>query len=34
MHNIKVLREKNGFSQQQVAEVVNVSQQAVANLKL
>ena len=30
MHNIRVLREKNGFSQQQVAEVVNVSQQAVA----
>ena len=31
MHNIRVLREKNGFSQQQVAEVVNVSQQAVAS---
>ena len=30
MHNIRVLREKNGFTQQQVAEVVNVSQQAVA----
>lgn len=30
MHNIRVLREKIGFSQQQVAEVVNVSQQAVA----
>ena len=31
MHNIRVFREKNGFSQQQVAEVVNVSQQAVAS---
>lgn len=30
MHNIRVLREKIGFSQQQVAESVNVSQQAVA----
>ena len=30
MHNIRVLREKIGLSQQQVAEVVNVSQQAVA----
>ena len=30
MHNIRELREKIGFSQQQVAESVNVSQQAVA----
>ena len=30
MHNIRVLREKMGLSQQQVAEAVHVSQQAVA----
>lgn len=30
MHNIRVLREKLGLSQQQVAEAVHVSQQAVA----
>ena len=30
LHNIRVLRERIGFSQQQVAEAVNVSQQAVA----
>ena len=30
MHNIRVLRETMGLSQQQVAEAVSVSQQAVA----